>query len=174
MRDPYSVLGVSRSATDDEIKKAYRDLARKYHPDNYQQNPDLAELAGGMTETYTIAIPNDTQIISGPREATVTIEIKGLVTRTFKVTNFTPKNVPAGYEPEIINTAIDVILRGPAEAINSITAANIRAVIDLADYNMSADINTIPAKIEVDGVSTVGAIGEYEIFVGLKEEIVEE
>lgn len=135
---------------------------------------DLADLAGGMTETYTIAIPNDTQIISGPREATATIEIKGLVTRTFKVTNFTPKNVPAGYEPEIINTAIDVILRGPAEAINSITAANIRAVIDLADYNMSADINTIPAKIEVDGVSTVGAIGEYEIFVGLKEEIVEE
>ena len=44
MKDPYSVLGVNKNATDDEIKNAYRELARKYHPDNYQDNP-LSELA---------------------------------------------------------------------------------------------------------------------------------
>ncbi len=42
--DPYKVLGVSPTATDDEVKRAYRDLARKYHPDNYVNNP-LADLA---------------------------------------------------------------------------------------------------------------------------------
>ncbi len=37
------MLGISRDATDDEVKKAYRELARKYHPDNYQGS-DLADL----------------------------------------------------------------------------------------------------------------------------------
>ncbi len=45
MTDPYKVLGVSRDATEDEVKKAYRDLARKYHPDKYRDS-DLADLAG--------------------------------------------------------------------------------------------------------------------------------
>ncbi len=44
MSDPYSVLGISPEASDEEVKRAYRDLARKYHPDNYQNNP-LADLA---------------------------------------------------------------------------------------------------------------------------------
>ena len=40
MSDPYKVLGISRDASDDEIKKAYRQLCRKYHPDANINNPD--------------------------------------------------------------------------------------------------------------------------------------
>ena len=43
MFDPYSVLGISRDASDEEIKKAYRKLSRKYHPDANINNPNKAQ-----------------------------------------------------------------------------------------------------------------------------------
>ena len=45
MNDPYAVLGISSNASDEEVKVAYRNLAKKYHPDNYASAPDVADLA---------------------------------------------------------------------------------------------------------------------------------
>ena len=50
MSDPYSVLGVDKSASDDEIKKAYRRLSRKYHPDANINNPHKDEAEARFKE----------------------------------------------------------------------------------------------------------------------------
>ncbi len=55
MKNPYEVLGISPNATDDEVKSAYRALAKKYHPDNYENNPlqDIAaEKMQEINEAY--------------------------------------------------------------------------------------------------------------------------
>lgn len=43
MQDPYKILGIPRDASDDEVKKAYRKLSKKYHPDANVGSPHLAE-----------------------------------------------------------------------------------------------------------------------------------
>ena len=50
MTDPYSVLGVDRNASDEEIKKAYRRLSRKYHPDANINNPHKDEAEAKFKE----------------------------------------------------------------------------------------------------------------------------
>ncbi|MDY3846372.1 MAG: DnaJ domain-containing protein [Eubacteriales bacterium] len=45
MKNPYEVLGITQDATDIEVKNAYRQLARKYHPDNFSNDSDMAKLA---------------------------------------------------------------------------------------------------------------------------------
>ncbi len=50
MKDPYSILGVAKNASDEEVKAAYKALIRKYHPDNYSDDNPLKELANEKTQ----------------------------------------------------------------------------------------------------------------------------
>ena len=62
--DPYKVLGVSPNATDEEVKQAYRALAKKYHPDNYVNNP-IADLAAEKMKEINTAYETIMQMRGG-------------------------------------------------------------------------------------------------------------
>ena len=52
MADPYATLGVARSASEADIKKAYRKLAKELHPDRNTDNPKAAERFSQVTSAY--------------------------------------------------------------------------------------------------------------------------
>ena len=58
-RDYYEVLGVQKGATDDQIKKAHRKLAKKYHPDLNKDNPEAEEKFKEVNEAYEVLSDKD-------------------------------------------------------------------------------------------------------------------
>lgn len=59
MRDPYSVLGVAKTASEGDIKKAFRKLAKKYHPDQNKDDPGAQQRFAEVNQAYEIVGDKD-------------------------------------------------------------------------------------------------------------------
>lgn len=130
---------------------------------------DLTDFSSTFTETYTIPIDNELKNTTGVTKATVTVEIVGLETKTFRVTNFSCINATEGYEADIITESKEITLRGTPEALTQIKAENIRAVADLTDYKESTGTYMPQVRVYVDGFTDVGAIGENTISIEIRK-----
>ena len=131
---------------------------------------DLSQIKGdSFSEVYRIVIPNDTEIISGATETTLRLELIGLYEKGFTIDNgnISCTNVTEGYAWEIVSDSLDVTIRGPQGAVESIDDVNIRAVANLTEYNTVTGIVAVPVRIVVDGNTEVGAVGEYTVYVNI-------
>lgn len=135
---------------------------------------DLTDFAVSFTDTFTIPIDNELRNTTGVTEAKVTVEIVGLETRSFKVTNISQINLKEGYTANIITQSLDVTLRGTPEALEQIKDENIRAVADLSDLSESTGTYMPKVRIYVDGFTDVGALkvngSDYTISVEIERD----
>ena len=129
---------------------------------------DLTEFAASFTETYPIPIDNTLRNTTGATEAKVTVEVVGLETKTFKVTNIDYANLYEGLTATIGTESLEVKLRGNPESLAQIRDENIRAVADLSDMGESTGTYMPKVRIYVDGFPDVGAIGHYTIAIEIE------
>ena len=130
---------------------------------------DLTDFVSTYSKTYVIPLDNQLRNITGVTEATVTVEIVGLETKTFKVTNLSTINGPEDAELQILSESIDVVLRGAPEDLKDVKAEDISAVADLSDYRDSTGSYMPAVKVYVFGMTDVGAVGENTISVEIRK-----
>lgn len=130
---------------------------------------DLTDFSDAFSATYSIVLDNDIKNLTGITEATVTVEIVGLETRDFTVTNLSCINNSEGYKSTIITESLTVTLRGTREQLDAIKSENIRAVADLKDFKESSGTYMVPVKVYVAGYDDVGAIGNITMSVEIRK-----
>ena len=130
---------------------------------------DLTSFNATYTDTYNINFDNSLRNVEGLTEAEVKVEIVGLETKTFTVTNIQCRGVSDGYEADILSRALTVRLRGTAAQLAAVSESDLVAIADLSNTDLATGSNIVNVRIQVDGSLDVGAVGgPYTITVDIR------
>ena len=105
---------------------------------------DLSQVFGTLTQKMPINLDGTLENVSGPAEATVTVRVEGLSTKTLEADNIEVINKPEGYEANPVTQSLTVLVRGTQETLDAVTASQIRIVADLARLDLSTGTRTVP------------------------------
>ena len=95
---------------------------------------------------------------SGITQATVTVTIRGLETKTVETSNIDVINTPSGFTADAVTQSLQVKVRGPADALDTVEGYQIRVVVDLDGQNLRQAQFPFTPKIYLDGDSRCGVI----------------
>ena len=130
---------------------------------------DLTSFNSTYTDTYNINFDNSLTNVEGLTEAEVKVEVVGLETKTFTVTNIQCRGISDGYEADVLSRALTVRLRGTAAQLAAVSESDLVAVADLTNTELATGSNIVSVRIQVDGSFDVGAVGgPYTITVDIR------
>lgn len=107
---------------------------------------------------FPIELSTELSNDSGITQATVTVTIKGLETKTVETSNIDIINTPDGFTADAVTQSLQVKVRGPADALETVEGYQIRVVVDLEGQNLRQAQFPFTPKIYLDGDSRCGVI----------------
>ena len=107
---------------------------------------------------FPIELSTELSNDSGITQATVTVTIKGLETKTVETSNIDIINTPDGFTANAVTQSLQVKVRGPADALETVEGYQIRVVVDLEGQNLRQAQFPFTPKIYLDGDSRCGVI----------------
>jgi len=129
---------------------------------------NLGEMLKDETKSFPIVLPEGVTNETGLTEATVEIKFPDLRIKKLSVMDIKTINVPEGMEVDMITQALEVTVRGPAELISSMTAADLMVTVDFAGVQPGTTTEGVTITT-ADRFQEVGAVGSYSVSVTLRE-----
>ena len=114
-----------------------------------------------------IDVDSSLKNVSGPAEATVTVTVEGLYTKTLEVSNIDIINVPDGYAAEPVTQSLTVLVRGTQDAVEAVTASQLRVVADLSGLDPATGTRTVPVRVYLNSSSVAGVMDRYNISISM-------